>query len=81
MLDSRQVEKTLQKLRQKEEKQQAADPLLHPTLVFDLLKAEAESRRQHEHLSTTLDPMIREGGGELVGAGIRILLDAFLDLG
>jgi Zn-finger nucleic acid-binding protein len=81
MLDSRQVEKTLHELRQKEKKQQAADPLLHSTLVFDLLKAEAANRRQHEHLSAALDPLMWQGVNDLVGAGISALLDTLLDIG
>jgi hypothetical protein len=78
MLDPQQVEKTLRELHQKEDKRQAVDSLLHPTLVVGRLKAEAESHRQHEHRSITLDPMAWQGGVELVGAGIGTLLDVFL---
>jgi hypothetical protein len=80
MLDPQQVEKTLRALHQKEDKRQAVDSLLHPMLMVERLKAEAESRRQHEHLSTTLDPMAWQGAVELVGAGIGTLLDVFLDM-
>jgi len=80
MLDSQQVEKTLRELHQKEDKRQAVDSLLHPTLVVERLKAEAESRRQHEHLSAALDPMAWQEAVELVGAGIGTLLDVFLDI-
>ena len=80
MLDPQQVEKTLQELHQKEDKRQAVDPLLHHRLVVERLKAEAENRRQHKHVSTALDPMLWEGASELVGAGISTLLDVFLDI-
>jgi hypothetical protein len=80
MLDPQQVEKTLRELHLKEDKRQAVDSLLHPTLVVERLKAEAKSRRQHEHLSTALDPMAWQGAVELVGAGIGTLLDVFLDI-
>jgi hypothetical protein len=80
MLDPQQIEKTLRELYQKEDKRQAVNSLLHPTLVVERLKAEAESRHQHEHLSTALDPMGWQGAVELVGAGIGTLLDVFLDI-
>lgn len=79
MLDPQQVEKTLQELHQKEDKQQAVDPFLHHRLVVERLKAEAENRRQHEHVSTALDPIVWEGAVELVEAGISTLLDMFHD--
>ena len=80
MLDPRQVEKILRELHRKEDKQQAVDPLLHRTLVVERLKAEAKSRRQHEHVSIALDPMVWEGTVELVEAGISTVLDMFLDI-
>lgn len=80
MLDPQQVEKTLRELHQ-EDKRQAVDPLLHHRLRVERLKAEAESRRQHEHLSAVLDPLMWEGSVDLVGAGISMLLDGFLDIG
>ncbi len=82
MLDLQQVEKNLQDLRQKDEKQQAVDPLLTPILVIERLKAEAESRRQYEHLKivATIDPLIWQGAADLVGMGIGMLLDTFLDI-
>ena len=80
MLDPQQVEKTLQELHQKEDKRQAVDPLLHHKLMVERLKTEAESRHQHEPLSTALDPMVWEGASELVGAGISTLLDMFHDI-
>ena len=81
MLDPRQVEKTLQELQRKAENRQSVDPLLHYTLAVARLKAEAESQRQHEHLSATLDPSIWEGAVDLVGSGISVLLDAVVDIG
>jgi hypothetical protein len=48
--------------------------------MIERLKAEAESRRQLEQLSGTLDPMVLQGTFELVEAGISVLLEAFQDL-
>jgi uncharacterized protein YbaR (Trm112 family) len=83
MLDSRQVEKTLRELHEKADNRRTEDPLMPPALVVEMLKAEAENRRQHEHLRTaaTVDPLIWQGAADLVGVGIGMLLDTFLDIG
>lgn len=78
MIDPQQVKNTLQELKQKEDKQRAVDPFRHPALVFERLRAEAETRHRI-HVSTT-DPIVWEGAVDLVGTGIDTLLDVFLDI-
>lgn len=64
MLDPRQLETTLQELRQAEAKRQTGDPLLPAKLILDRLKTESEWKRQSGAISTanhTSFDLIQEG--------------------
>lgn len=70
MLDPRQLEKTLQELRQAEEKRQAGDPLLPAKLIMDRLQTESAWRRQ-SHKPYTMD----SSSLDLIQEGLTALID------